>query len=337
MNRKKQKTEHTNKLTQRTLAIVYCALSAAQLLAQTADPMTITQNGSSSCNAIFTEDFSREPGWIADDPTKLHWEPASGTLHGTQVNTEGTYAFINLPQFNPNQSWRLEWDHIINSDSWSAGLTFGLFDERLLYPFAAGMDMGIADGGYGTSVFFNGSAECQYNPPWSPGVWYRSVLRYDAAAHQLSLSVAVRSTGNLLVYQTQPVAAFPGTMTRLGVSRLHMKNTGSGADPNGTVDYNLDNIRLCQDVPSVEDPCQLAERLSAAINAADLGRNTRPLIASLEAACASFHRGNLIASANQLRAFQNKVSAQVMPINSALAEEWILTVQQVIEGLRANQ
>jgi len=195
---------------------------------------------------IYSQDFSTEPGWTTDDPAKLRRDLASGTFHGTQVNTEGTYAYIDLPTFNPNKAWRLEWDHIINSDQWSAGFTFGLMDSRLRYPFGAGIDMSISDMGHGTALWGDWAFAGQFAPAWSLGIWYHNVLEYDPATQQLTLNITNRSTGTRFTGFAQTVSGFPTNTTRLGVSRLLAKNTGPGADPYATVDYNLDNLRLFQ-------------------------------------------------------------------------------------------
>ncbi|PYJ02240.1 MAG: hypothetical protein DME25_16550, partial [Verrucomicrobia bacterium] len=52
-------------------------------------------------------------------------------------------------------------------------------------------------------------------------------------------------------------------------------------------------------------------------------RNKRPLIASLKVGTASFDRGNFESGANQLRASQNKIRAQVAPVDAALASSLI--------------
>jgi hypothetical protein len=80
---------------------------------------------------IYSEDFSSDPGWTTDDPAKLRWEPATERYHGTQINTEGTYAYKSISGFDPNRSWRLEFDTTINSCGWSAGRSVGLVLPRV--------------------------------------------------------------------------------------------------------------------------------------------------------------------------------------------------------------
>ena len=52
---------------------------------------------------------------MTDDPAKLRWDSASQTFRGTQVNTEGTYAFTLIPAFDPQRPWELEFDARIES------------------------------------------------------------------------------------------------------------------------------------------------------------------------------------------------------------------------------
>lgn len=194
-----------------------------------------------SAGLFYSEDFSSDPRWTTDDPAKLRWEPATGTFRGTQINTEGTYAYIDLPTFNPDSSWRLEWDHRINSCDWSAGLDFGLMDHRTSYPYNAGLDMGIADSGRGTSAW--GLAGV-FSPAWQLSTWYHTVMSYDASSQQLTTIITNKATGTQFMAFSRTVASFPANTTRLGASRLHVKNSGSGVNPTASVDYSLDNIRL---------------------------------------------------------------------------------------------
>jgi hypothetical protein len=77
---------------------------------------------------------------------------------------------------------------------------------------------------------------------------------------------------------------------------------------------------------------QAVERLIALVSASDLPHQ-QPLLATLSAALASLRRGNPLAAANQLHAFQNKVRAQVWPSAPNLALELIQGAGQVIAAL----
>jgi hypothetical protein len=77
-------------------------------------------------------------------------------------------------------------------------------------------------------------------------------------------------------------------------------------------------------------PATAVGQLMLLVNEAHLGsRNKQPLLATLSAAVSSFDRGNLTAPLNQLSAFQNKVRAQVVPWNPALASEFTVASQKI--------
>jgi hypothetical protein len=81
-------------------------------------------------------------------------------------------------------------------------------------------------------------------------------------------------------------------------------------------------------------PSVAVEHLILQVNESGLERpRKRPLIATLKAACASFERGSFDSGLNQLKAFQNKVQAQVARHNPALGELWIRTAQEIIENI----
>jgi hypothetical protein len=59
-------------------------------------------------------------------------------------------------------------------------------------------------------------------------------------------------------------------------------------------------------------------------------KNKRPFIASLKAAVASFDRGSCNSGSNQLKAFTNKVRAQVSRSNPDVAAEWIALANAIL-------
>jgi hypothetical protein len=65
-------------------------------------------------------------------------------------------------------------------------------------------------------------------------------------------------------------------------------------------------------------------------------KNIKPLLATLEGALVSFERGNVNSGINQLKAFQNKVAAQVARIDAGLAGELIDQAQRVIDEVQGK-
>jgi hypothetical protein len=62
-------------------------------------------------------------------------------------------------------------------------------------------------------------------------------------------------------------------------------------------------------------------------------RAMRPLLASLKASIASLDRGNTTAGANQLRAFLNKIRAQVAPHDPQLAADLTAAVELILRTI----
>ena len=78
-------------------------------------------------------------------------------------------------------------------------------------------------------------------------------------------------------------------------------------------------------------PEQAAARLVALCQSG--AARPQPLIATLSAALAAIDRSNPTAAINQLQAFQNKVRAQVAPLDAALADTFIQAAQNIIDAL----
>ena len=200
---------------------------------------------------LYSTDFSSDPGWVTDDPSGLYWDSTTQTFRGTQVNTEGTYAVTTIPGFDPTAAWTLEFDSKINTCQWSAGLTFGIFPASLLYPNGAIADRGIADGGRLTSLVAEGQGDTVFSPQWVFGEWYHHIMEYDDSSGILTLVVTHRDSGAHFASASVTVTSFPADTMHLGVSRLMMKDTGPGASPSATVDYEIDNIKLVQGQPEL--------------------------------------------------------------------------------------
>src|SRR5207244_320327 len=62
-------------------------------------------------------------------------------------------------------------------------------------------------------------------------------------------------------------------------------------------------------------------------------KDRRPLQASLEAASASFQRGQTISAINQLGAFQHQLLAQILPTDPELAANLSSAVQVIIDAV----
>jgi predicted outer membrane repeat protein len=92
------------------------------------------------------------------------------------------------------------------------------------------------------------------------------------------------------------------------------------------------------DIGAVEaQPPSVSDTLTGLIKTIEssnlAGNRQHALTVSLNAALASVERDNWLAAANQLQAFQNKVRAQLLPSDSALAQRLIMEASAIIEAL----
>jgi zinc protease len=190
---------------------------------------------------VYQTDFSSDPNWTTNDAANLSWDAETQTFHGWQANTNTSYAYVPV-ELRPNASFRLEFDVRINFIEWSAGLTFGLFDSRLMYNAGAAIEYGYYDVGYTTALYAgNPSGPPDWNVSnWEIGVWYRNVVEYDATSRVIRFEASPRDDGSIVSQLSlSGIRSFPPGMVLLGVSRIHMAGYNNAA-----VDFNLDNIIL---------------------------------------------------------------------------------------------
>jgi uncharacterized repeat protein (TIGR01451 family) len=82
--------------------------------------------------------------------------------------------------------------------------------------------------------------------------------------------------------------------------------------------------------------CDAINLLKIEIDEAVLARrNKRPLFAIIEEGCQAFDAGHFQAGVNQLRAFQNKVRAQVEPLDPVAAQRFHDLAQEIIDAVEA--
>jgi hypothetical protein len=95
--------------------------------------------------------------------------------------------------------------------------------------------------------------------------------------------------------------------------------------PHGTNSASVD-LHVLSPVDSVGVLIDLVEN-------SDLGgRNRQPLLATLYATAAAFETGNITAALNQLHAFESKVTAQIAPVEPALAAQLIGSAEVILKA-----
>ena len=85
----------------------------------------------------------------------------------------------------------------------------------------------------------------------------------------------------------------------------------------------------------VVTPAEAVGILIDMVNRSNLGdKNKQPLLASLEAAAASFERGNVAPALHQLEAFEKKVRTQIEPFAPAVAADLLRAAESLITVVR---
>ena len=120
---------------------------------------------------------------------------------------------------------------------------------------------------------------------------------------------------------TNPIATGVVAMVTLPVGSNALTLTVSDGLASGSQTFAVEVIT----------PAQAVERLVALAESG--APRSQPLIATLSAALAAIDRSNPTAAINQLQAFQNKVRAQVIPLDPVLADQFIEAAQQIIDAL----
>jgi len=123
--------------------------------------------------------------------------------------------------------------------------------------------------------------------------------------------------------------------------------TSAGATVTACLDVGCHTVTLCVSDGRSASACSLSvcvitageavEQCIELLDSMNLARkNKRPLLASLKAAAASFDRGNIGAAMNQLKAFQQKVRAQVAGANPAGAAALTDCVQRILAATECS-
>jgi len=181
---------------------------------------------------VYQTDFSSGPGWITNEPSRYYWDSSDQTFFANQfnINGGGCYAYRNVTH-RGEDSFRLQWDMIVNSIDYAAALSFGLYasDLQADAPPAnyAQLILGSEDRGlmaflaWANPTTYSGSLPAQF----SLNTWYHIVMEYDAAVHTLKADVTVRDTGrHFTALSATNVGPFATDMGCLGSSNVRSGN-----------------------------------------------------------------------------------------------------------------
>lgn len=241
-------------------------------------PLAILLTADADSAILYEQRFSSAPGWVTNDPANLHWDSVNGTFHGWQANSNTSYAWSAV-SWDGLTSFDLYWDYNVASVQWSAGLTFGLWDDQHLHGTYSNMlagDASLVDPGRDIALVGNGVGagvgEGGLVVRWSTGQWYSAHMRYDATTSTVTMSVVNRDTGVQLGHDLMRRSAgpFDPSMHYLGVSREFMEGYTSSS-----IEYQIDNVLMTIDTP-VPEPAPVTA-LSVGLGQREPRHVVRPL------------------------------------------------------------
>ena len=222
-----------------TICVLVLLLSAAS---------TATAN---TWQVVYQTDFSSDPGWITNEPSRYYWNSSDQTFFANQfnINGGGCYAYRSVTH-RGEDSFRLEWDMIVNSIDYAAALSFGLYasDLQADAPPAnyAQVILGSEDRGlvaflaWANPTTYSGGGAAHF----SLNTWYHIVMEYDAAVHTLKADIAIRDTGqHFATLSATNVGPFATDMGCLGSSNVR---SGNFQCPGNQSFGKFDNIILSQ-------------------------------------------------------------------------------------------
>jgi hypothetical protein len=195
---------------------------------------------------IYSTDFSSDPGWITNDPSRYFWN--SGThdyaVKPVILSTGGYYGVHDVGS-NPG-SFRFTYDIKPLQCDWAGTINFGLFGTNLEVSGNCVYIRFLNDtaGGLHPHMYADNGVGCQeindYGHNFSLGTWYHVEAEYDSLSQNLLANLTYRDTGVYFTSMSLPnVGPFSPDMTWLGSSNYTSgANSPSyfGAQGIGTID-----------------------------------------------------------------------------------------------------
>jgi hypothetical protein len=207
---------------------------------------------------VYQSDFSADPGWITDQPSNYYWNQTEGTYHARVEN--------NAPGYSPNRyfykpvtwtdgSFEIQWDIKMTRADWSAGVSFGLFDENIAFAGWGGgqgvcIEFAKPDAGQLLWLYIYGggglASASSAGGIYSVNTWYTCKLSYDEVSGKIDAELRVRDSGSLVWSKTLAVpGGFTQPLTKLGGSRSGFGETGyGGVSQWGVSEAEIDNVVL---------------------------------------------------------------------------------------------
>lgn len=239
-------------------------------------------------NFVYAQSFVTDPRWTTDQPDNFKWNIAGGTylsrtFSGVPTYSPNRYSTIQLPAFDPNRGFILEWDQKLLAASGNAQVHFGLYSSDLLADgvtyvgvpplipqstvnFSLGSAAALgsiptyrlniygASGGDLGQGGSGGSSVAEF------GGWYRVRLSYSPTAGEVALTVTDKVSNAVRLSLTRPVVGanvFSSGMRYLGIANHptgYHPNLIWALTPSGYLESEFDNVVLTYEAPQTFFP-----------------------------------------------------------------------------------
>ncbi len=205
---------------------------------------------------LYEADFSVDPGWITDQPENFYWDPAIQAYRFRGSNTQPEpytpkNRYYGTELRLGNSSFIIEWDLYLTRLDWSAGFTFGLFDEtrQMFGGQNIWADFAFVDRGLITTLYVFG-AEGSNGASTPGGIVelnrrYSCRITYDAPSKQVGYELRLRRTSELVWSASVSIpGGFTNPLQFLGGTREGVRPPYTGVNPSAVSEGMIDNVKV---------------------------------------------------------------------------------------------
>lgn len=199
-------------------------------------------------NLLYSSDFSGDPSWITNDPSRYCWDSSTGTYFASMVDKTNSYSYVDVDY--SYGSFVFEIDFKLASMSWAGDFSFGLYgpsmtgsnnpDQMIEFTFGnggwaygSGLQVMDANGVWRTDVTYPIST-------WSMNTWYHLVIEYNA---ETGVVTAVMTDMNGNVAQSCSISSVAGFDD---ISCIALSKTVGWFTTGATANGYIDNVSLSE-------------------------------------------------------------------------------------------
>jgi len=214
---------------------------------------------------LYQSDFSQNPGWTTNSPTRYYWDPSLEMYHFKAEGGTNGYAFIPV-KYN-GQSFTLDYDVIILTSQKDSAFRFGVISSEMDFTRGTNVLSSFENGKYGRLItlrvidqnnqlrettsyyasYCGDLPDCR-TVEFENNVTYHVTVRYNKDLGNADIKVTEKETGNLLWGYFVTIGKELFFMDRLAVTTRGDYSFGPFSEG------YIDNVELVTYVPVEETP-----------------------------------------------------------------------------------